>query len=488
MGSNSVRLVVFEGESRNPVAIFNEKAVLRLGRGLQQTGRLNEDGVQQALTVMTRYHAVARAMNADPFEVLATAAVRDAENGAEFVAGLRERLPGVPIRILSGKEEAEFSAAGVLCGIPHAEGILLDIGGGSLEAVRLVGGHAVRSETMRLGVIRLADRAGGDVIRARTIVEEDTAKVPWLGEGAGQDLYLVGGAFRALARIHMAQTSYPLNMLHHYTIERDEARDLAGVVAGASRRALERLPGLPRRRIEDLPFAAVVLRRLLRITGAARVVFSANGLREGWLMHVMPPSVRAAEPVTAAARDMAMVFSRDPSLPPALMNWTAALHLRETTEQRLLREAACWFSDVASHDHPEYRAEQGFLRVLRQSGTGIDHHARAFLALTIAMRYEAEVDAPFLAPARMLLDMASVQRAESLGAALQLAYTLSGGTPQLLANTALSITDGRLVLDLREDSGVFAGESVIRRLTRLAGALGLEPYAGEQRLNGDQPD
>jgi len=458
--------------------------VLRLGRGLQQTGRLNEDGVQQALTVMIRYHAVARAMGADPFEVLATAAVRDAENGAEFVAGLKARMPGVPIRILSGKEEAEFSAAGVLCGIPQAEGILLDIGGGSLEAVRLIGGRAVRSETMRLGVIRLADRAGGDLLRARTIVEEDTAKVPWLGDGAGQDLYLVGGAFRALARIHMAQTSYPLNMLHHYTIERDEARDLAGVVAGASRRALERLPGLPRRRIEDLPFAAVVLRRLLRITGTARVVFSANGLREGWLMHVMPPSVRAAEPVTAAARDMAMIFSRDAALPPALMTWTARLEPRETPDQRLLREAACWFSDVASHDHPEYRAEQGFLRVLRQPATGIDHHARAFLALAIAMRYEAEPDAPFLAPARMLLDMASVQRAESLGAALQLAYTLSGGTPQLLANTALTVSGDRLVLDLKENSGVFAGDSVIRRLSRLAAALGLEPFTGDQRMSG----
>jgi exopolyphosphatase/guanosine-5'-triphosphate,3'-diphosphate pyrophosphatase len=313
LGSNSVRLVVFEGESRNPVAIFNEKAVLRLGRGLQQTGRLNEEGVHQALTVMSRYHAVARAMRANPFEVLATAAVRDAENGAEFVEGLKARMPGVPIRILSGKEEAALSAAGVLCGIPNAEGILLDIGGGSLEAVRLLAGRAIHSETMRLGVIRLADRAGGDLLRARSIVEEDTALVPWLAQGAGQDLYLVGGAFRALARIHMAQTSYPLNMLHHYTIARDEARDLAGVVAGASRRALERLPGLPRRRIDDLPFAAVVLRRLLRVTGAARVVFSANGLREGWLMDIMPPAVRGDEPVTAAARDMAMLFSRDPT-------------------------------------------------------------------------------------------------------------------------------------------------------------------------------
>ncbi|GAB0115675.1 exopolyphosphatase [Acidisoma sp. C75] len=456
--------------------------MLRLGRGLQQTGRLNEEGVAQALTVMRRYHEVARAMGADPFEVLATAAVRDSENGAEFVEGLKARMPGVPIRILSGHEEAAFSAAGVLCGIPQAEGILLDIGGGSLEAVRLIGGQAIRSETMPLGVIRLADRAGGDLLRARVIVEEDTARIPWLAEAAGQDLYLVGGAFRALARIHMAQTSYPLNMLHHYTIERDEARDLAGVVAGASRRALERLPGLPRRRIEDLPFAAVVLRRLLRITGASRVVFSANGLREGWLMHIMPPAVRAAEPITAAARDMALAMSRDPSLPPGLIEWTAGLNPRETASQRLLREAACWLSDVASHDHPEYRAEQGFLRVLRQPGTGMDHHTRAFLALTIAMRYEAEPDAPYLAPARMLLDMYSVQRAETLGAALQLAYTLSGGTPRLLSQASLTVSGERLVLDLEENSGVFAGESVIRRLARLAGSLGLEPYTGATRL------
>src|SRR4051794_17507727 len=137
LGSNSVRLVVYEGQCRNPVAIFNEKAVLRLGRGLQATGRLNEEGISQAFTVLHRYHAVARAMGTSPFEILATAAVRDASNGADFVAGLQARLPGVPIRVLSGLQEAEYSAEGVLCGIPTADGVLADIGGGSLELVRI---------------------------------------------------------------------------------------------------------------------------------------------------------------------------------------------------------------------------------------------------------------------------------------------------------------------------------------------------------------
>ena len=293
LGSNSVRLVVFEGRARNPLAIFNEKAVLRLGRGLQASGALHEEGMAQALLVLRRYHAIARAMGAAPFEILATAAVRDATNGGAFVEDIRARLAEVPIRVLSGAEEAALSAAGVLCGIPNADGLLADIGGGSLELVSLRAGAVGPATTLKLGVIRLAERAGGEPARARAIVETDIATVPDLAEAGGRDLYLVGGAWRALARIHIAQTGYPLNIVHHYAIGREEARDLAALIGGASRRVLERLPGVPRRRIDDLPFAAVVLRRLLRATGAARVVFSANGLREGWYLSQMPPEIRA---------------------------------------------------------------------------------------------------------------------------------------------------------------------------------------------------
>lgn len=477
LGSNSVRLVVYEGLGRNPVAIFNEKAVLRLGRGLQASGRLNAEGMALAFTVLHRYHAVARAMRADPIEVLATAAVRDAANGAAFVAALGEQMPGVAIRVLSGPEEAEYSALGVLCGIPDADGILADIGGGSLELVRITGGGHGGARTLGLGVIRLAERAGGDVERARAIVEADLAAVPWLAEAEGRDLYLVGGAWRALARVHMAQLAYPLQMVHQYAIGRDEARELAAMIAGAGRRALERLPGIPRRRIEDLPFAAVVLRRLLRAATLRRVVFSASGLREGWYLGRVPADVRAQDPLLAAARHYAHFLGRDPGLPPALIDWTAPLFPGESAEGARLRTAACWMSDLGSHDHPEFRAEQAFLRVFRQPGIGLDHHARAFLALAVALRYEADPDIPFLHPARALLDVAGAHRAEVLGMALRLAYTLSAGTPDLLAGTSLRPEGGRLVLRLDERRGVFSGESVLRRLDRLAQAMGLEAAA-----------
>lgn len=473
LGSNSVRLVVFEGLGRNPIPIFNEKAVLRLGRGLNATGMLNEEGLDQALMVMGRYGAIARAMGAAPFEVLCTAAVRDASNGPAFVGKLREMLPDVPIRTLPGAAEADFAAAGLLCGIPDADGILADIGGGSMELVRLDAGVRGIGQTLKLGVIRLAERSGYDVIKARALAEADLADLPWLAEGACRDLYLVGGAWRALARIHIAQTGYPLNMVHHYTIEREEARDLTGVIAAATRRSLDRMPGVPRRRADDLPFAAVVLRRLLRATGARRVVFSANGLREGWYMQHVAEERRAVDPLIAAGHELAERYGRDPTLPPALLAWTDALFPAEQGEALRLREAACWMSDIGSHDHPEYRAEQSFLRVLRQPGIGLDHHARAFLAMTLALRYDAEPDAMFLAPARMLLSVEATRRATILGVALRLAYTLSAGTPDLLAGTALELGE-RLVLNLVAGTGVFAGESVTRRLERLGMAIGME--------------
>jgi exopolyphosphatase / guanosine-5'-triphosphate,3'-diphosphate pyrophosphatase len=474
LGSNSVRLVVYEGEARNPVQIFNEKAVLRLAKGMTKTGRLEASAMQQTETVLRRYAAIARAMGAVPLEVLATSAVRDAENGGEFVRLMTERLPDLRIAILSGPQEAALSADGVLCGIPGADGVLADLGGGSLELVRLNAGRVGEAATIPVGVIRLADRCGGDFVKARAIVTSELEQAPFIGTASGRDLYLSGGAFRALARIHIAQTGYPLSMVHHYTIGREEARDLAGVISEAGRKLIERMPGVPRRRIDDLPYAALILRRLLRASGVERVVFSANGLREGWFSRLMPDAVRAEDPLLAAGRDLTRGILRDVKLPPALVGWTNPLFPDETGPQRRLREAACWLSDIGSHEHPEYRAEQAFLRVLRQPGIGLDHHARAFLALTVALRYEASPDAGFLGPARTLLDLQATRRAETLGIALRLAYTLSAGTPQLLAGTTLTIAPGRLILGLAEANGVFAGDAVLRRLDRLAQMQGME--------------
>ena len=400
LGSNSVRLVVYEGHCRNPVAIFNEKAVLRLGRGLQATGRLNEEGMGQAFTVMHRYHAVARAMGAAPFEVLATAAVRDAATAPDFVAGLQARLPGVPIRILSGAEEAEFSAMGVLCGIPAADGILADIGGGSLELVRLERGARGVSQTLRLGAIRLAERAGGDPVRARAIAEADLADGAVAGRGRGpRPLSGRRRVARAGAHPHGADRLSAADgaPLHDRprggarSDRRDRRRGPPG--AGASAGAVpppHRRPALSPRWC----CAACCARPASR-----RVVFSASGLREGWFMQRMPEAIRAQDPLLAArARTTRCGWAAIPTCRRRCWPGPIRCSRPRAARRARLREAACWMSDIGSHDHPEFRAEQAFLRVLRQPGIGLDHHARAFLALAIAMRYEVDAGRAVPAP------------------------------------------------------------------------------------------
>ncbi|WP_308719924.1 Ppx/GppA family phosphatase [Komagataeibacter xylinus] len=471
LGSNSVRLVVFDGISRNPAPIFNEKVVLRLGRGLNATGRLNEEAVPLAMEVMARFNAIARGMEASPFEVLATAAVRDATNGPEFVAGLKSRLPGVPIRILSGEEEADYSATGVLCGIPDANGLVADIGGGSLELIRIENGRKRDACTLPLGVIRLNDRADGDLARARTLVDEDLARVDWLEAVRGQDLYLVGGAFRALARMQIARTAYPLNIVHLYQLAPDTAREMTDWILTANKRSIERLPGVPRKRLDDAPFAATVLRRLMRHAQPNGLVFCVDGLREGWYMRNVAASVADNDPQDAVAREMCSMLGRSMQLPERLADWTAPLFPDDDPVAGRLRAVACWLSDVGAHDHPEYRAEQTYLRILRLQGVGFTHQARAFLSLTLAVRYGADLSVAYLQPSRQLLDSAQFARAVALGQALRLAYTVSGGTEALLDGTRLEMAGGTLSLHFAPGRDVVQGESVRRRLERLGSAM-----------------
>lgn len=478
LGSNSVRMVVFEGIARNPVPIFNEKATLRLGKGLEETGELNPEGVHKAQDVLKRYGTIARAMGAKPFDVLATAAVRDARNGADFIETIKECVPDARVRVLDGEEEADYSANGVMCALPHAQGVVADIGGGSLELINIGNKSVLDSVSTPLGVIRLRERSESDLERARQLAKESLAKVSWLEAMSGQPLYLVGGAFRALARLHIARSQYPINMVHLLRLSYDDAHEMATWSAGATRKQLEKTGNAPRKRLADVPFAAVALLKLMKRLRPSEVVFSAEGLREGWYMRHAASSVVAQEPMQALAQEMVGRLARNAQLSEALASWTAPLFSRkgactltdvEATQHRL----ACMVSDIGSYDHPQYRAEQTYHRILYSHGVGFDHMSRAFIALVSAVRYEIDLEHPILEPSRILLDETSFARAVQLGMTLRLAYTLCAGTDILLKPCRLIVEKNVLVLDVGAEGLRAAGSAVKRRLERLAGAMNL---------------
>ncbi len=473
LGSNSIRLVVYERASRSPVPIFNEKVLCGLGRRLDRDGRLDPEGVRMALANLPRFVALSAEMEVARLDVLGTAAVRDAEDGPAFVAEV-ERRCGVKVRVLSGAEEARLSALGLVAGTPEADGLMGDLGGGSLELVALDRGRPGTHATLPLGPLRLAAAAEGDRARARDIIARHLEGLSWLRGAQGRRFYAVGGSWRTLARIQMGQTGYPLHIIHHYAIPRDDAEDMAALIARLGDRSLRRIPGTGGRR-EVLPFAAMVLEEVLTRVVPEAVVFSAYGLREGHVYDLLDPAERAKDPLVAACTELARHAGRFGPLGEELLAWSAPLFPGESEAQRRLRLCACLLADIGWNDHPDYRAEQAFLRVVRVAAGGIDHVGRIFLALAVYGRYAGGLEGSLTGPMAAILDNDWVQRALAIGLVLRLGLTLCGGAPGVLPRTALVPDHEKLTLVLPPGDEALVGEVVERRLAALAQVRGLRP-------------
>ena len=482
IGSNSLRLVVFERLGATLLPLLNEKVMCGLGRGIARTGRLNREGIELAYANLQRFVALARALNVDHLMGIATAAVREASDGEEFAAEI-ERQCGVPVHIVAGPEEARLSAAGVLAGIPGADGVVGDLGGGSVELVRIAAGQdpAIGDGiSLPLGPLRLAEFA--DNPRALLdAIKRSVASADLLRAAYGKPLFLVGGAWLAIARLHMEQAHYPLHIIHQYTVHRRSAEAFLEILAGMSRRSLERITTVNRKRLELVPLAALILRELIAIGAPERIIFSAYGLREGYAYGLLPvqPDV---DPLIAACVGVANSQSpggRDGEL---LERWTAAVFGELSGASRRLHLAACWLSDIAWTEHPDYRAEQAFTRSLRMPIGAINHQERVFIASVLHARYGGAPDDPIKAPTRPLLDDREAAEARSLGLALRLAYTLCGGALNLLSEVRLSRADEALVLELPATGNLFQGEAVERRLAALGRALGLGPQTVRRRV------
>jgi exopolyphosphatase/guanosine-5'-triphosphate,3'-diphosphate pyrophosphatase len=489
LGSNSLRLVVFERLGAAVFPLFNEKVMCGLGRGISSTGRLNPDGVALALVNLRRFVAFARAIAVDHLAVLATAAVRDASDGDAFAAEV-ERQCRVPVKIIDGAEEARLSAAGVLAGIPDADGIVADLGGGSVEVVRVgpgtlsSGGNGQIGEgiSLPLGPLRLAefgDRAKG----LSETVEQTLAGVSVLRAAAGRKLYLVGGAARAIARLHMEHTQYPLHIIHRYTISRREAEGFLDIIGRQSRKSLERITAVSRRRLDVVPLAALVLRKLITFAGPQSVVFSALGLREGYAYGLIPAEERIPDPLIAGYMVVGRRQSRFHLDGDLLQQWTLPLFGDLTEEVQRRHLAACWLSDLAWSEHPDYRARQAFIRSLTLPFAGTTHADRVFVATTLHARYGGSAEDPVKEPTQRLLDEGATREARTLGLALRLAYTLCAGSIALLAELGLGRSGNTLALDVPSGSSLFVGETVQRRLDAVARSLSLNPVIRHRETN-----
>ncbi|MBS0541554.1 MAG: Ppx/GppA family phosphatase [Proteobacteria bacterium] len=470
VGSNSIRLVVYERASRAPLPVFNEKVLCGLARGLDATGRLNPAGVEMALANIDRFVTLAQNMKVNSLDLLATAAVRDASDGPEFMRQIESR-PGIKAHIVSGRDEARFSGLGVMCGMPDAAGVMGDLGGGSLELVSMANGGLGESVTLPVGPLRLMSSGKGDP--KKTVIEAIEG-VRWLREHAGKTFFAVGGAWRSFARLHMEQAGYPLHIIHQYDIPADEARAVARLIAVQSAKSLEKMPGVSRRRVDTLPLACLALDRLLAALKPRNVVFSAFGLREGFYYQRLAEEERRRHPLIAFAEEQGAGWRRFDLSPDEIFDWLTPVFAGESDAERILRTAACHLSDISWDDHPDYRAEQAYVRVLHLPAPGMSHRDRAILAMTLTYRYKSDPKSAAMETALRLSDGKGRAFARRLGACLRLAYNLSGGAPGLLPQIQFRRTERDLRLLVPPSLKRSLGDITARRLETAAQAFDLK--------------
>jgi len=479
VGSNSVRLVVFDGAARSPAYFYNEKIMCALGAGMADTGRLNPQGRVRALEALKRFQLLAEGMGTGPLVTVATAAVRDAEDGAEFCAEVLAAT-GLKLWVIDGREEARLSAQGVLLGWPGAYGLVCDIGGSSMELAEIDAGTVGARVSSPLGPLKLRDIKGGKKARKAHIKDTLTAMQAELGEQRNR-LFLVGGSWRAIAKIDMARRNYPLHVLHEYRMTPAAVRETIKYIADHDLDTLRAQSGVSSARISLVPHAAEVLHEILKTFRPRDIAVSSYGIREGMLYEQMPQQLRDRDPLIEACRFAEHKDARVPGFGKVIYHFIQPLFKSSPSERRRLIRAACLLHDVSWRAHPDYRAELCFDNATRANLGGLKHSERVYMGLALLHRYSNKRDGSRFADLDPLLSERDRQEAEVLGKAMRFAAMLWLKKNAKLGEIRWFPKKKLLELRLSPEAAPLFGEVARARFDSLAASLSATAVVKTQR-------
>jgi exopolyphosphatase / guanosine-5'-triphosphate,3'-diphosphate pyrophosphatase len=469
IGSNSIRLVVYAGSVRSPVAIYNEKSRVSLGACLNGDGIIDDDTLERAVAAIARLHRVAEMMEVDWLRVIATAATREAKNGRELVR--RAAKLGIKIDVIDGQSEALASGMGIISEHPDADGYVGDLGGGSLELVRIKNGQLGESVSLPLGTLRIGQFRD---LPAKQVAQQIQAHLATANGGdtfaIEPDLpfYLIGGSWRSLARLHMFVTEFPLAVLSNYRLPGEAPADLLDLTRNTA--AVTETKVVPGGRLAALPDATALLAGIARLFQPSHFLTSISGIREGLLYAKLKKAEQRQDPLIAAVRFEGKRLSRFSYHGDALADWIAPLFVVDTPEMARLRLCACLLADSAWQVSPEYRATHSLNFALDGSWPSIGPHERAILAAALMAAHGQKSNWPNIL--LQLAEQSELQRAMQWGLAIRLALRLDGGSGAALTESRFETAEGKLQLILNGDLARLRSGSVERRLGRLASSLG----------------
>lgn len=470
IGSNSIRLVVFGGPPRAPAVLFNEKLMAGLGRGVVASGSLDPEAIDFALTGLARFASIIELLAPTPVRAVATAAVREAADGKAFLSQVRAL--GLPVELLSGDAEALASGYGVISGAPDADGVVADMGGGSLELVRISGGEVLQRTSLPLGAMRVAEIRARGPGKLRKRLRTLLSRLDWAREAAGKPLYIVGGSWRALARVHMHLHDWPLPVLGNYAFPAEDARDLKAAVRAMGPTELLTIRGVKNNRVLQLDDASALLAGLAAELAPDRIVVSSQGLREGLLYQSLDTGTRKLDPLIEGVRH-AVGTQQMPQATEALLEWSASAFKGEPAGASRLRHASWLLAETGWASNPDFRVIEGEELALHGNWIGVDAAGRAQMAMALHVGLGGD---PLNPPAliQQLASIDEIARATSWGHAYRLARRLSGNNALALAALPLRRdADGGLVLGLPKRFAALADSAVRKRFAELALSLGL---------------
>jgi exopolyphosphatase/guanosine-5'-triphosphate,3'-diphosphate pyrophosphatase len=463
---------VFDGAARSPAYFYNEKIMCALGAGLSDTGHLNPEGRARALAAIRRFQEIARQICHDPLTAVATAAVREASDGPDFCAEVL-RETGLQIHVIDGEEEARLSAQGVLLGWPGSYGLVCDIGGSSMELAEISNGQIGRRVTSQLGPLKLRDVPGGKRGRKAYINETLDKLKETMGDQQNR-LFLVGGSWRAIARIDMHRRGYPLHVLHEYRMTATDIQATAKYIGEHDPDTLRQACGVSSQRMSLVPLAIDVLKAVVRRFKPRDIAISSYGIREGMLYEQMPEKLRNRDPLIEACRFAEVKDARVPGFGKALYHFVLPLFNAASKDRRRIVKAACLLHDVSWRAHPDYRAETCFDNATRANLGGLKHSERVFLGLALLHRYKNKREGTRFADLYDLLTEKDQLQAEILGKAMRFGAMLWMHKNADMGEFRYRPKKGELELRLPREAEDLFGEVAQSRLSSLGRSLNAE--------------
>ena len=477
VGSNTARLVLFDTTASGGLrSVFESKEVPRLIQGVRRDGSLTADAIDRGVAAMRRFARQLEASGRPTTVAVATSAVRDAPNGEKFLSRVRSET-GLEIRTLSGSEEARYAYLGVAAAWQLDNDLVVDLGGGSLQAASTRDGQLSRVVSLPLGALRVTQRfllhdppKARELDALREHVRDEFAGLPALHRETR--LFGIGGTIRCLARVLIEIEEYPLSLVHGYTIRARQLPELEEVLAGIPNRRRREIAGISSHRADVIVAGIITVEELLRATGQKSLIVSGTGIREGIALETIGASLPAStetltyRSVTAAARAFGFSLSHGEEVRRVATQLFDLLARRRgfRGEDRAALQVAAWMHDVGSvveiWRHPRHSSY-----ILRHAAIlGLSHREILLGALAAYLHEGDPMPEAWRDAWRPILKAEDLERVRELGTILYFAETLDG------AQVSLRIARGSNRLHVRPVGGPGA-EASERAMDRLVKSL-----------------